>query len=117
MSETAQATDWTCSRCHMKVSFAKGTEGVERPKSWAEVDGEFYCLHCRRDMAGEAGIADMPDETSPAELQKLKSAARIEFEVRRDPERPDNQVAKVCHTSVVAVRKARERMGLAPTEN
>ena len=108
--------DWTCERCEMKVSWAAGTESPERPTTWAERDGLLYCLGCQRELAGEEGIADVPDETPPAELQKLRSHARIEFEVKRDPERPDNQVAKVCHTSVVAVRKARERMGLDPSE-
>ncbi len=32
----------------------------------------------------------------------------------RDPERPDNQIAKSCHTSIIAVRKARDRLGVPP---
>ena len=49
-----------------------------------------------------------------AERQKLRSHARIDFEVKRDPERPDNLIAKSCHTSIIAVRKARARLGIPP---
>ena len=44
----------------------------------------------------------------------MRSQARIEFEIRRDPGRQDNQIAKACGTSTVSVRKARARLGLEP---
>jgi hypothetical protein len=37
---------------------------------------------------------------------------RIEFEMKRRPEREDNRIAKVCHTSVKAVQQARVRLGM-----
>jgi hypothetical protein len=42
---------------------------------------------------------------------RLRSSAIIEFEVRRDPGRSDAKIANAVHTSVVAVQKARERLG------
>ena len=86
------------------------------PASWARVDGGLHCLDCRREHAGEVGVVEIPDDTPPGERHKLRSHARIEFEIGRDPERPDNQIAKACHTSVIAVRKARGRLGVAPVK-
>ena len=89
-------------------------EGVERPAlpvGWAEEDGQAYCLGCRRERAGEAGLEGADDSPS-AERQKLNAAARVEFELRRDPDGADGKIASACRTSVAAVRKARERLGV-----
>jgi hypothetical protein len=65
-------------------------------------------------MAGDAGLEGV-DEDAPNEKRlQIRSYARIEFEIKRDPERQDNQIAKACGTSTVAVRKARARLGLTP---
>lgn len=88
---------------------------VKRPRlpaSWTDVEGVLYCLSCRRELAGEAGLIDMPEDTPASERQRMRSHARIEFEVLRDPERPDNQIAKACQTSIMAVRSARTRLGV-----
>jgi hypothetical protein len=110
---TAIADSWTCARCTMTVSFAADAEQPGMPPSWTQQDGELYCLSCRREMAGEEGLEGIDDETSNEQRIKLRTNARVEFEIGRDPERPDNQIAKACHTSAVSVRKARERMGIA----
>ena len=89
-------------------------DGVERPElpvGWVEEDGEAYCLTCRRERAGEAGLIGA-DEAPGAERQKLNTAARLEFELRRNPEAADGKIASACRTSVAGVRKARERLGL-----
>lgn len=103
---------WTCARCEMTVSFSPEVERPRLPATWVRENGELYCLSCRREMAGEAGLAaageDAPNQTRP----QIRSQARIEFEIKRDPERPDNRIAKACGTSTVAVRKARARLGL-----
>ncbi len=112
MPEQLEATSWTCARCTVTVSWAAGAATPELPASWVSDGDGIYCLGCRRDLAGEAGIVDL-DEDAPAEQrQRQRSHARIEFEIGRDPSRPDNRIAKSCHTSVIAVRKARARMGL-----
>lgn len=112
MPESAAAVDWTCERCGVTVSFMADAPNPGMPATWVDREGVLHCLGCRRDLAGEAGTADMPEDAPAADRQKRHSHARIEFEVSRDPARPDNQIAKSCHTSVVAVRRARDRLGL-----
>ena len=111
MPETATA-GWTCNRCEMTVSWMDGVEKPRLPTTWAQEDGELYCLACRRDMAGDAGVDGLAEDASSGEREKTRSRARIEFELQREPDRQDNRIASSCHTSIVAVRKARERLGM-----
>lgn len=104
--------DWTCERCRVTVSWRADVKSPEMPKSWSDEGGELHCLNCRRDLAGEAGLADLPEDAPAADRQRLHSHARVEFEIKREPNRADNQIAQVCHTSVISVRKARERLGV-----
>jgi hypothetical protein len=109
-------SSWTCTRCEMTVSFADDVERPRLPSTWTRENGLLYCLSCRREMAGEAGIADIDENTPNEKRLQLRSQARIEFEINRDPERPDNQIAKACRTSTVAVRKARARLDIETPE-
>lgn len=112
MAQTSEAaTDWTCGRCEVTASWMPGTERPEVPLNWAVEGDEIFCLGCRREIAAEAGVEGM-EEASLEDRRKLRSHARIEFEISREPDTPDNRIAKACHTSVIAVRRARERMGL-----
>ena len=113
-AKTEQAVDWTCARCEMTVSFSPEVERPRLPATWAREDGLLYCLSCRREMAGEAGLEGVDEDTPGAKRIQISSQARITFEINRDPERPDNQIAKVCRTSTVAVRKARARLDVEP---
>jgi hypothetical protein len=113
MSETtATAPDWTCSRCEMTVSWTAEVERPQLPSTWLEERGELYCLSCRRDLAEEVGLAALPEDAPAQERQRVRSQSRVEFELRRVPNRQDNRIAKSCNTSIVAVRKARVRLGL-----
>jgi hypothetical protein len=112
----AGTVSWTCSRCEMTVSFAEDVERPRLPSTWASEGGLLYCLSCRREMAGDAGVEGIDDDTSNEKRLQLRSRARIEFEINRDPERPDNQIAKACRTSTVAVRKARARLDIESPE-
>jgi hypothetical protein len=94
------------------VSFAPEVELPRLPANWVEEDEELYCLGCQREMAGEAGLAGLEEDASDQTRTQLRSQARIEFEIKRDPERQDNQIAKACGTSTVSVRKARDRLGM-----
>ena len=96
----------------MTVSFAPDAENPAMPSSWQREGDELYCLSCQREMAGEAGVAALPEDATNDTRQKTKSHARIEFEIQRDPTRPDNEIARSCSTSIVSVRKARVRLGL-----
>jgi hypothetical protein len=112
----APTIDWTCERCRVTVSWRADVKSPEMPASWSNEGGELHCLNCRRDLAGEAGLAGLADDAPAADRQKLHSHARVEFEIKREPDRPDNQIAQVCHTSVISVRKARERIGIPRTD-
>jgi hypothetical protein len=113
MPESAVNT-WTCARCDVTVSFTADVERPLLPTTWVQEGGELYCLGCRRDMAGEASLEEVGEDIPNQKRLQIRSQARIEFEIQRDPERQDNQIAKACGTSTVSVRKARARMGLDP---
>jgi len=115
MPDAAPATDWTCARCDMTASWTAASENTERPPNWVEADGELYCLSCRREMAAEESLDALPEDATRESRRQARSNARIQFEIERDPSREDNRIAKACHTSIVAVRKARERLGLKST--
>ncbi|HEX6585732.1 MAG TPA: hypothetical protein VF052_03185 [Solirubrobacterales bacterium] len=112
LADAEEAIAWTCARCEMTVSFAPEVRRPRLPTTWAKQDGLLYCLSCRRDMAGEAGLEGIDEDTPNEKRLQIRSQARIAFEINRDPGRPDNQIAKACRTSTVAVRKARARLGL-----
>jgi hypothetical protein len=111
VGEVASDT-WTCARCQVTVSFSPEVERPRLPTTWVREDGELYCLSCRREMAGEAGLVGVDEDIPSVRRQQIRSQARVEFEIKRDPERADNRIAKACGTSTVAVRKARGRLGL-----
>jgi hypothetical protein len=50
----------------------------------------------------------MSDSEAPEE-------ARIEREVKKDPNRADTAIARAAQTSFLLVRRVRERLGLYPT--
>ena len=112
----AAPNTWTCSRCEVTVSFAPDFENTGLPATWIEEDGELYCLGCRRDMAGDAGLQGVDEEVSSQKRLQMRSHARIEFEIKRDPTREDNRIAKACGTSTFAVRQARARLGMGPKD-
>jgi hypothetical protein len=115
LSEQTISTEaWTCGRCDMTIRWMPDAEAPAMPASWVEEDGELFCLACRRERAAEAGVAHLPSDAPAQERQQLSSWARLEFEIKRDPTRPDNQIAKACRTSTPAVRKARGRLGVPP---
>jgi hypothetical protein len=96
------------------VSFAPDFANTGLPATWTEEDGELYCLGCRRDMAGDAGLEGVDDDIPSQKRLQIRSHARIEFEIKRDPTREDNRIAKACGTSTFAVRQARARLGMDP---
>ena len=103
---------FTCDRCQMTVQWMTGHEAPEQPAHWIIQDGEMHCLACRRDVAAEAGAEALPEDTPLDERVKAKTHARLDFEVTRDPERGNGEIAKACRSTVAGVKKARERLGL-----
>src|SRR5687767_12142291 len=97
-SKTA-TTSWTCDNCDVTASWAADADKPAFPQGWSKDGGKTICLSCRRELAGEAGADAVPEEASNDERLKARVHARVEFEVTRDPDRPDNRIAKACHTS------------------
>jgi hypothetical protein len=79
------------------------------PPNWTEDHHGPVCLACRRGLAAEAAVSGAPMDLPTQERARLRSFAIVEFEVRRDPNRSNAQIASAVHTSVVAVQKVRER--------
>ena len=100
----------------MTVSFSPDVVDTGLPSTWSQEEGELYCLSCRRDMAGEAGLEGVDEDIPNQKRLQIRSHARIEFEIKRDPTREDNRIAKAVGTSTFAVRKARARLDGDTTE-
>ena len=108
----AKKTQWTCSRCRVTSSWMEGASGGGQPETWSEQDGELYCLVCRRAVAAEAVIDATPDGSDSASRAQARRRALLEFEIRRTPDRANSKIAAACRTSVPAVAKARQRIGI-----
>jgi len=102
---------FTCERCEVTAGWIAGSEHSGLPHGWAKERRKVHCLACRRDLAAEAVLKKVPEGTPASELPKLKASARVEFELDRDADRPDGEIAKACSTSIAAVRKARQKFG------
>jgi hypothetical protein len=103
----------TCARCEMTTRWMPGHEHVGPPAAWVVEDGELYCLTCQRALASEAGSSTAPNDSTTASRAKMRAVALVEFEIKRDPERSNGQIARAIHTSVPAVIKARQRLEAA----
>src|SRR3954452_9613129 len=109
---TKPAADWTCARCKVTVSWMAEVERPELPATWIRDGDELYCLGCRRELAGEAALVGLDEGISAERRRQVQSRARIDFEMKRRPERENNRIAKVCLTSVKAVQQSRVRLGM-----
>jgi hypothetical protein len=100
-----------CDGCGVTVSWMPGAEQRGLPACWEKTRRGTFCLHCRRTIAADQAIEGAPASATREERAKLRARALVEFEVRRDPDRPNGEIAKACHASVAAVIRARERVG------
>ena len=107
------AKTWTCDRCDMTVGWMKGHEAPKLPNHWEKKGSKKYCLACRRELAAEAVVAKLPEETSVTKRAQMMTEARLDFEVTRAPERGDAEIAKSCKSTVASVKKARQRLGVS----
>ena len=112
MTDVAVAdASWTCSRCDVTAKYMAHVKVPKSPLGWmVKKNGEAYCRICRRELAAEKALDRAPAGLSLEERQQIQASARLEFEVRRDPDQHDADIAKACGTSMVAVRKTRERL-------
>ena len=102
--------EFHCARCGVISRWMPGHERRGVPAGWEKKSGSCYCLSCRRARATEAADAASPEGSTLEERAKLRTVALIEFEIDRDPDRPNGEIAKVVRCSVPAVLKARKRL-------
>jgi hypothetical protein len=97
----------------MTSRWTNGIEdGAAVPPHWfTDEAGDHFCLACRRERAVEIALEDASD-ASTEDRAKVRSAAVVEFELHRDPERTEGEIARSARTSIGAVRKARKRLGV-----
>jgi len=112
VAERNAGQTWTCNRCTVTVSWMPGSDAPDLPKNWTDTDGGLHCLLCRRALAAEAALEDATEVNSAEKRAKLRSAALIEFEITRDPERGNGEIARACRSSIPAVAKARKRLDI-----
>ena len=101
---------WRCERCDVSITYMAGHESNEPPAGWAKDGGKSHCLRCRRAQAAEEAIERAPADTTREERAKIRAAAILDFEILRDPDRPNGEIAKVVRCSVPAVVKSRRRI-------
>ncbi len=103
-------SEFHCARCGVVSRWMPGHERRGPPAGWVKKNGNTYCLSCRRALATEEADAAAPDTATLEERAKIRTTALIEFEIDRDPDRPNGEIAKVVRCSVPAVLKARKRL-------
>jgi hypothetical protein len=104
------ACKWTCTGCGVSTSRSDDA-AVPIPAAWDDCAEGVFCLGCRRRRVAEAAVDSAPDDSNRDKRAKLRRAALLEFEVRRDPDRTNGSIAKACRSSIPAVAAARQRLG------
>ena len=104
------ASESRCERCGVVSRWMPGHERRGPPAGWVKNGNVAHCLSCRRALATEDADAAAPKTATREERAKLRTQALIEFEIDRDPDRPNGEIAKVVRCSVPAVLKARKRL-------
>ena len=112
-SRGATTSEFHCARCGVISRWMPGHERRSPPAGWMKRKGLCYCLSCRRALATEEADAAAPEGSTLEERAKIRTTALIEFEIDRDPDRPNGEIAKVVRCSVPAVLKARKRLEAA----
>ena len=112
-TETSETVaERTCARCEMTTTWIPRGKREKVPANWVVKNGQAYCLACRRELAVDDALAELSDGEAPAARAKIRSQAVVEFEIRRDPDRRDGDIARAARCSVMAVSKARKRLGI-----
>ena len=93
----------------MTSTWTNGLEKGSAPPNWVKEKGLFYCLACRRERAVEKEL-DKAGGIGIEARAKIRSTAIVHFEIARDPDRTEGEIAKAAQTSIGAVRKARRSM-------
>ena len=107
-AQGTEATRWSCDRCGVSVGRMDG-ERVILPDTWSRTEAGLHCLGCSRAQAEDAAIEAAPAGTVHADIARIRRVARVEFEISRTPDAPDQTIARACRTSaskVEAIRNA-----------
>lgn len=109
-AKSSTSQKWRCERCDVTISYMAGHERKGPPAGWSKTGDRSFCLRCRRTEAAEKAIEEAPENTTREERAKIRAAAILDFEILRDPDRPNGEIAKVVRCSVPAVVKSRRRI-------
>ena len=109
---TRDISERTCARCEMTTTWIPRSKREKVPANWVIKNGQSYCLACRRELAVSDALEELGEGSPPADRAKIRSQAVVEFEIRRDPDRRDGDIARASRCSVMAVSKARKRLGI-----
>jgi hypothetical protein len=101
---------WTCDRCEMTIRYLPGHEPSGPPTGWGVDDDGTHCLACRRDLAAQEAFDCADADLTREDRAKLRVTGRLDFEIKRDPDRTNGEIAKALRCSVPAVLKARARL-------
>lgn len=110
IDRTDEMSERICARCEMRTRWIPADRRNTLPPNWISKAGKPYCLACQRELAVEDALAEMGDDAPAAGRAKVRSQAVIEFEVLRDPDRRDGDIARAARCSVMAVSKTRKRL-------
>jgi hypothetical protein len=113
---SAASIRWSCARCNVSVGQIDG-KPTGLPTTWAQADGETYCLLCSRALVGEAAMDAAPPACSRDERVRLRRDAVIEFEIGRVPLAPNRVIAQACRTSLMTVVTVRRALDLASADH
>jgi hypothetical protein len=101
---SSKRNSWTCAGCDVNVSYPSNAT-PEQPAGWAKSGRSWLCLRCRREE-----VMDQAAAKNGAEGWAPRRQALIEFELRRDPEATEVEVAKRAQCSSATVRKIRRAL-------
>jgi hypothetical protein len=97
----------------MTTTFADDAPKGSKPEGWAKEGKEWHCLRCRRELVMEAA-AEEGDNGKAAQRKAL-----TEFELMRDPEATDREIARrvKCPSGLVKpIREALQKEGKLPAD-
>jgi hypothetical protein len=113
-SATDSATaSWTCGRCGVTVRYLPGHDPEGPPTGWSVDGDDAHCLACGRERAAENAYQRADPGMSREDRAKLMARGRIDFEIERDPQRTNGEIARALRCSVPAVLKARRQLEAA----